>query len=83
MLLAEGEGNEHKGSAIWVAPLSSSRHPEAPRFHQRGEGSRVECLWTQLDAREILPSAWKTAPVRMTPTGKRRRRLLSYAAIQP
>ena len=28
-------------------------HPGGPRFHQRGEGSRVESVRTLLDAREI------------------------------
>jgi hypothetical protein len=35
----------------------SRRHPEAPRFHQRGEGSRVLLTSFRFGSREILRSA--------------------------
>jgi hypothetical protein len=30
-------------------PFSLLRHPEVPRFHQRGEGSRVRRLDTRIE----------------------------------
>jgi len=42
------------------------RHSEAPRLHQRGEGSCVEYHGTTGDARKILRSAGKTTALGMT-----------------
>jgi len=52
--------------------LSFMRHPEGPRFHKRAEGSPVPRTLRfnpQFGCAEILRSAGKTAPLRMTPQG--------------
>jgi len=58
-----GDGNQ---GCRWVVgqfgSCSEGRHPEAPRFHQRGEGSGAQCckLTHHLQVPGIgLPSLWK------------------------